>query len=451
MMSSQILVSRPYFDTRVAAQNGSQPPVTNPETTVKENVYAGISAGLATAGYRSAKYTPEEWFANNSALLNRAVADRNHADAICQESKALKAETDAGTLRTQTAGTKHLGNRLQDIHRWRSELEQLIERLIAETDLLTASRRRLEKALDATEIPYAIATDNLTCRERRFGPDLVEDQVEQELLKEVELIRNIQALLKKTLDQTVNQIRLNREVKQTLELDWSDKQEAYILDDQCGRFNNRSTDTQRHPSSAVLQDQVCDEEVWRKFTLDNLRLAEREEVASQALRRLIERVLHETTEDLRAQCAAVDRAFNQRCMELSQAKTQLELHLAQILEQIGAQERNITNLQQAVYDKEAPLRVAQSRLHYRTLRPNMELCRDQPQLSLLGETAELNSTVSALQQQLHEARKSLSDLEESRLSLEKDISCKTNSLLIDREKCMTHRTRYPSVTVLSGY
>ncbi|XP_016361926.1 tektin-4-like [Sinocyclocheilus anshuiensis] len=182
---------------------------------------------------------------------------------------------------------------------------------------------------------------------------------------------------------------------------------------------------------------VCDEEVWCKFTVDNLRLAEREEVASQALRRLIERVLQEMAEDLRTRCAAVDRALNQCCMELSQAKTQLELHLAQILEQIGAQERNISSLQQAVYDKEAPLRVAQSRLHYRTFRPNMEPCRDQPQLSLLGEASELNSTVSALQQQLYEARKSFSDLEESKLSLEKDISCKTNSLLIDREKCMT--------------
>ncbi|XP_056090327.1 tektin-4 [Rhinichthys klamathensis goyatoka] len=451
MMSSQVLVSRPHFDTRVVARNGSQPPVTNPETTVKENVYAGTSAGLATAGYRSAKYTPEEWITNNSALLNRAVVDRNRAENICHESKALKAETDAGTLRTQTEGTKHLGERLQDIHRWRSELARFIERLNAETHLLVGSRRRLEKALDATEIPFAIATDNLTCRERRFGPDLVEDPVQEELLKEVELIRSIQALLKKTLDQTLNQIRLNREVTQTLEFDWSDKQQAYNLDDQCGRYNNRSMDTQQHPSSAVLQDQVCDEEVWRKFTVDNLRLAEREETASQALRRLSERVLQETTEDLRAQCVTVDQAFIQRCMELSQSKTQLELHLGQILDQIGAQEKNISYLQQAVYDKEAPLRVAQSRLHNRTFRPNIELCRDQPQLSLLGEASELGSTVSALQQQLYEARRSLSDLEESRLALEKDIACKTNSLLIDREKCMTHRTRYPTVTVLSGY
>lgn len=183
MMSSQILVSRPHFDTRIVAQSGSQPPVTNPETTVKENIYAGTSAGLTTAGYRSAKYTPGEWINNNSAILNRAVADRNHAENICNESKTLKAETDAGTLRTQTEGTKQLGARLQDIHRYRSELELFIERLNAETDLLIGCRKRLEKALDATEIPFAIATDNLTCRERRFGPDLVEDQVEEELLK----------------------------------------------------------------------------------------------------------------------------------------------------------------------------------------------------------------------------------------------------------------------------
>lgn len=182
-MSSQVLVPRPHFDTRTIAQNGSQPPVPAPNIAVKESLYAGTSAGLATAGYRSAKYSPEEWFANNSALLNRAVADRNHADRIRQESKALKAETDSGTLRTQTDGTKQLGERLQDIHRWRSELERFIERLTAETELLTASRRRLEKALDATEIPFAIASDNLTCRERRFGPDLVKDEVEDELLK----------------------------------------------------------------------------------------------------------------------------------------------------------------------------------------------------------------------------------------------------------------------------
>ncbi|XP_045079339.1 tektin-4 isoform X2 [Coregonus clupeaformis] len=448
-MSSEVLVSRPHFDSRSVAQAGDPLPPTDAEATFMEGLHP--SSGLATAGYRSAKYSAEEWHVNNFSTLHQAVIDRNNAERIRHESKTLYAETEAGTLRTQAEGTRHLGERLQDIHFWKSELQQHIEKLLAETDLLLRQKRRLLKALDATEIPFAIATDNLTCRERRLGPDLVKDRVEEELLKEVELIRSIQALLKRTLSQAVNQIKCNRDAKQTLELDWSDKYQAYSLDDQCGRYNNMSTDTQYHPNSANLQDQLCNRDAWVCSTQDNLSVAQREEQASVELRLLVERVLQETAEDLRVQCSNVDQAFSQRCLQLTEAKTQLELHLTQILDQIGAQERNMVSLQKALYDKEAPLRVAQSRLHQRSHRPHMELCRDNPQFSLVGEVGQISQTMSSLQQQLSAARSSLSHLEESRMALEKDIGCKTHSLLIDREKCMSHRTRYPTIIALSGY
>ncbi|KAL1005466.1 hypothetical protein UPYG_G00059510 [Umbra pygmaea] len=447
-MISEVLVSRPHFDSRAVAA-GEPLPYRDAEAIITERFKP--SSGLATAGYRSAKYTTEEWHANNVSTLHQAVRDRNNAERIRNESKTLYTETDAGTLRNQAEGTRNLGERLQDIHNWKSELQRHIEQLIAETDLLLGQKRRLENALDATEIPFAIATDNLTCRERRPGPDLVKDRVEEELLKEVELIRSVQALLKRTLSQAVNQIKSNRDANQTLELDWSDKHQAYSLDDQCGRYNNMSTDTQYHPSSASVQDHVCNRDAWVRFTQDNLSAAQREQQSSLELRLLVERVLQETAEDLRTQCSNVDHAFSQRCVQLTEAKTQLELHLAQILEQIGAQERNVASLQQALFNKEAPLRVAQSRLHQRSHRPNMELCRDDPQLCLVDEVGQISQTMSSLQQQLTESRRSLADLEQSRMALEKDICCKTHSLLIDREKCMAHRTRYPTVITLSGY
>ncbi|CAL8354804.1 unnamed protein product [Boreogadus saida] len=122
-----------------------------------------------------------------------------------------------------------------------------------------------------------------------------------------------------------------------------------------------------------------------------------------------------------------------------------------ILDQIGAQERNIVALQQAILDKDAPQRVAQSRLYQRSHRPNMELCRDDPQLSLVEEVWQLDAMLSSLQQQLAEARGSLAHLEESRTALEKAIACKTHSLLVDKDKCMPHRRRYPTVVALAGY
>ena len=55
--------------------------------------------------------------------------------------------------------------------------------MISETDLLCQQKLRLENALRATEIPLHIATDNLHCRQRRQGIDLVQDNVEIYLLK----------------------------------------------------------------------------------------------------------------------------------------------------------------------------------------------------------------------------------------------------------------------------
>lgn len=436
---------RPHYDDRAVAQGGpAQEPAVEPDVPQP-------SSGSAPAGYRSAKYNPAEWFSNYHNILQQATADHSEAERIQRRSKTLSQDTEANTLHTQAQGTRLLGDRLQEVHVWRSELQEHISQLQADIEALAAQKVRLERALDATEIPYAIATDNLTCRARRPGPDLVKDTVEEELLKEVDLIKNIQALLRRTTAHVVSQIKINKDTKQMLEMDWSDKYEAYNFDDLCGRYSNTSPNTKHHPSSASMQEQVCNPLLWTKFTQDNLTKAMQEEHATYSLRMLVERVLEDTTRDLRIQCTSVDQAFSQRCAELIEAKTQLETKHAQILGQIGAQERNIVALQQAIHNKEAPLRVVQSRLYVRSLRPNMELCRDQPQLSLEAEENQIHATVESLQQQLSEARGSLSFLEESRMAIEKDIACKTNSLFIERDKCMTKRKRYPTVSTLSGY
>lgn len=176
-MSSDVLVPRPHCDSRAVAQGApeKEPPV-QPDVPQP-------SSGSATAGYRSAKYTPAEWFSNYHTILQQAGTDRHAARSIQRESKTLKQDTEADTLKTQADGTRLLGERLQEIHYWKSELRRHIDQLLADTESLLALKKRLEKALDATEAPYAIATDNLNCRARRPGPDLVRDSVEEELLK----------------------------------------------------------------------------------------------------------------------------------------------------------------------------------------------------------------------------------------------------------------------------
>ncbi|KAM9210294.1 tektin-4 isoform 2-T2 [Dugong dugon] len=416
------------------------------EYDVARNTGAYTSAGLATAGFRTAKYLVDEWFQNCYARYHQAFADRDQSERQRHESQQLAAETEALAQRTQEDSTRRVGERLQDTHGWKSELQREIEELLAETDLLLAQKLRLERALDATALPYSIATDNLQCRERRQHPDLVRDYVE-----EAELIRNIQGLLKRTIMQAVKQIQLNQEHKETCEMDWSDKVDAYNIDETCSRYHNQSTEVQFHPHSVRLEESVSTPETWAKFSQDNLYRAERERLASANLRQLIDCILRDTSEDLRLQCDAVNLAFGRRCEELEDARHKLNDHLRKTLQEITDQEHNVATLKQAIKDKEAPLKVAQTRLYQRSHRPNVELCRDTAQFRLASEVEELNLSLTALKEKLLEAEQSLHNLEDTRMSLEKNIAVKTNSLFIDRQKCMAHRAHYPTVLRLAGY
>lgn len=153
------------------------------EYEVARNTGAYSSSGLATAGFRTAKYLVDEWFQAGYARYHQAFSDRDRSERQRQESGQLAAETEALAQRTQQDSTRRVGQRLQDAHGWMSELQREVTELLAETDLLLAQKQRLERALDATALPFSITTDNLQSRERRQAPDLVRDRVEVELLK----------------------------------------------------------------------------------------------------------------------------------------------------------------------------------------------------------------------------------------------------------------------------
>ena len=109
------------------------------------------------------------------------------------------------------------------------------------------------------------------------------------------------------------------------------------------------------------------------------------------------------------------------------------------MEEIAAMEQNIEQLKRAIADKEAPMKVTQTRLENRTFRPNVELCRDRVQYRLVEEVFEISTNIERLQVKLADAEASLKGLIRKQLSLEEDIDVKANSLFIDRDQCMELR------------
>ncbi|XP_053848367.1 tektin-4 [Vidua macroura] len=286
--------------------------------------------GMAMAGFRTAKYQLPEWHRRNAGVCYEAFTAGEQAERGRAEAKHLVKHAAASAQRAQQYSKATLGQRLQDVHFWRMELQKEIMELDAETKLLAAQKLRLERALDATEVPYAVVVDNLECRERRQPPDLVIDEVERQLLKEADLIRDIRDLLKRTIIQATTQIRSNRIQKENCELDWSDKVETYHIDDKCAGYCSDSTNVQFHPSSVKFEENASTPKSWAQFSHDNISRAEQEKLASVQLRSLIHSIIRDASEDLRRQRAAGDEALESRCRELGDAKLRLEQRLQQV-------------------------------------------------------------------------------------------------------------------------
>jgi len=389
------------------------------------------------------RYTPNDWSASNQGNYLASDRVRSSAERLRFDTVRLCRETDDKTKRTQSDVGKRLGERLGDIRFWKTEVNHETDNMLTEIHCLQEAKRVLEKALAETENPLHIAQECLYHREKRQAIDLVHDNPEKELIREVDIIKRCQEKMRNTIERANVQLGLNRAAQHELERDSADKFVAQNLDENCHSLRNTSRGISFHDGVQRVDRTVSVPESWAKFSNDNIQRSQSERAASKQMRNEIESVLNSCANEMWQEWNSVNVSLNQRIQESTDARNRLQTHLSKVLQEIFDMEKNIELLKKAIQDKEAPMQVAQTRLDTRVRRPNVELCRDPVQHRLVEEVGEIGLTVDHLQSKLRQAENALQELLRTKASLEQDLSVKNNSLFIDREKCLGMRKTFP--------
>ncbi|KFO07272.1 Tektin-1, partial [Balearica regulorum gibbericeps] len=387
------------------------------------------------------KFHPSEWHIANKMQCARTESQKSRSERMIAESQRLLDEIEKTTQKTQSDVNKKIERRQEDVKFWKQELDNKLEQIVHETEVLLTFKTRLERSLESCKEPLVIVQKCLLNRQRRAGIDLVHDEVEQELVKEAEVIQGVIALLGRTLEQTNEQIRLNRSAKYNLEMDLKDKFTALMIDDYCASLTNNTPDIRYADNAVKIEGNFVSPEDWLDFSNINVEKADKQRNNSLALRALIDGILSQTANDMRKQCEMVNLAFTNRLKEVKDAKHKLEMLLAMVVDETASQEENIAALKKAIVDKEGPVKVAQTRLEARNHRPNMELCYDTVQYGLISEVEEITKSIQrqVLKDTLAEAETELKSLSRRQLSLEEEIQVKENTLYIDEVLCMQMR------------
>ncbi|KAL6089134.1 hypothetical protein STEG23_010236 [Scotinomys teguina] len=397
------------------------------------------------------RYTPDDWYRSNLVNYQESNSSRHNSERLRVDTSRLIQDKYQQIRKIQTDSTQNLGERVNDIAFWKSEITHELDAMIGETNALTDVKKRLERALAETEAPLQVARECLFHREKRMGIDLVHDEVEKELLAEVDGILCCQERMRQHLDKAIAQLASDRAAQHELEKDLSDKQTALRIDDKCKHLRNTSEGVSHFRGVEKVDATVSVPESWAKFTDDNILHSQSERAASTKLRDDTENLLVVTANEMWNQFNKVNLAFTNRIAETADAKNKTHIHLSKTLQEIFQTEMGIESIKKAIREKSAYLKVAQTRLDERTRRPNIELCRDIAQLRLVNEVHEVDDTIQTLQQRLRDSEDTLQSLVHTKATLEHDLAVKANTLYIDQEKCMSMRKSYPNTLRLVGF
>lgn len=386
---------------------------------------------MAQVVTRPHRFTPEEWKLASKIKHKNAERDRAQAERLIAESGRLDIETREQSDTTLADVDKKLDQRLKDIKYWKEELEGKLDGVFREVDALEAYKRRVERALESIQEPLHIAQTCLANREKRYEIDLVHDNVQKELIKEVEIESGCQSLLVRLLEQVVEQLRLNRKAKYNLESDLKNKFNAQSIDSHVQNLSLTSPSLYLKNGAAKIEPNSFNETQWEGYSDDNIKNAEATRLNSVKLRNIVDSNLQQVANDMEKQIVNTNRAFQRRIWEEIDAKSKLETQVKEVTTLIDAMEENVKNVEKAILDKEAYLKLAHTRLDARTNRPHIELVRDPAQYKLVKEVQEIEDSIRRLQERLNQSHHKLKDLDRDKLVLLKDVDVKANTIRLD--------------------
>ncbi|PAA74348.1 hypothetical protein BOX15_Mlig031898g1 [Macrostomum lignano] len=387
----------------------------------------------------ASRHTNNDWANFNKANERQSNRVRSAAEQSNRNAWSTMRDTEALTRVRQADVTEKLSKRVEDIEYWKLQLASEAKLNSAETEDLVEHIQVLESYLAYTAKPLNVTEVCLAHREQRTDIDLVHDEVERQLHRELECIRKCQDQMRRMVEKSTAQLSVNWAALQQLNKDLRNKTQAQSIDGKIIHLGNQSPGIDFRPGAESAERCVSIPHSWARHSQENIGKSHACRAASERQCKGIADLLRACANEMWSQFIAVNAAFAPRIREVTDVRNGLQAQLQGTLQEIADAERSAAQLRRAIEDKAAPMKVAQTRLEERARRQDMESCNDTPMIALQREVADLHESLSSLAHRLKSVESALVRLHSNRDKLESDIRVKENSLLIDVKRCMAMR------------
>ncbi|XP_034940857.1 tektin-1-like [Chelonus insularis] len=410
-----------------------------------------IGTRPAVDKYTLSRYSPLEWRLHNH-ILSEEIKEpvdnaKNMTHHIHFAENEIFSQVDKNKLETEI----HLKDRARIIYNWKRTLEHNIKETVSEIENVQKIIKQLVKSNHTVTLVKNINHDIQQMRNKRLGPDLVHDSVSEEITKEGALCKEILDLYTKIINEGKKYIQELKGAKQKLEQDWSDKKDTYNIEIECLGMKNGSPTVHWKPGCAQLPDRQYHLTGHEYVSKDNIVFNQTAITRARLFCKDTKDMVKKAVRNLKLQADKVDVALKKRNYETQKAYKYLENNLIECLKSISNLEATIAKTSKSIRKLDGPMKCAQTKLHMRLQRNNIEQCRDFSQFCLIDEVKDISAGVSALDTQTKNAEMVLEDLKKIQNKLQNELLIKQNTLWVDQNMCQNMRAYFPSDQGLHGY
>ncbi|CAG4966417.1 unnamed protein product [Colias eurytheme] len=399
--------------------------------------------------YSITRYSTGEWRKNNQYTLTPRATDK--ATALEAQTKRDIENAFTNLDNKLDDSNKKLKKRVKDLAYWKKEVEKALAALTEEIDTLDNDRAKLKGACRILMMPEAISRECLELRTGRYEPDLVRDEAEQELIKEVAIVGEIRRVFMNTLAKVEEQMVINKAAKSWIEYDWGDKMSSLSVDRKNVTLTPDSNLLLWHPGVARWPENATSLEYWEHYCAESIRNCEEVRKKSEDLRGDLMTAIINGSRDMKLQADRTNAALAETVAATEELCEKLQENLKDNLKKIADIENLIDYLKESLRKVDERNKCVMTRLHNRNYeRLNVENCRDEAQYALMAEAKFIRETSESLQDKLRQAEAVRSELMKYRGELEKDIACKRKSLNIDQDRCARVRAHMPTPEEFAG-
>lgn len=393
--------------------------------------------------YSITHYSTGEWRKNNQKTLTPVATDK--AKALDRSIKNDLRTAFKNLDDKQADSRNKLHERVKTLAKWKKISAKTVHAMAKEIADLDKYREKLKGACRILMMPEAISRECLELRTHRYEPDMVRDDAEQELIKEVAIVGEIRKLFQETLAKVEKQMANNKAAKASMESDWGDKMIALRIDGQNLSLSDNSNLILCYPGVARWTENSTSLEYWDHFCQESVNNCNEVREQSAKLRERLMEIIAKGSQDMKIQADRTNAALAETVESTKQMCAKLEDNLKDNLQTTADVENLIDYLKESLRKVDDRNKLVMTRLHKRNYsRPNVENCRDEAQYALMGEAKFVKETAESLTDKMRQAEAVRAELMKYRGDLEKDIACKRKSLNIDEDRISRARAFMPT-------